>query len=71
MVKDCGVGIDTGLVCDGSAVYVSKPDICRGSKPPIKGAFDGVEVDDGGSPEIESLLNPPSAYCSCKGSGGL
>ena len=69
MVKDCGAGIATGFVCDGSVV--SKPDICRGLKPPIKGASDGVEVDDGGSPEIESLLNPPSAYCSCKGSGRL
>lgn len=71
MVKDCGTGIAVGLVYDGPALYVSKPDIRRGSKPPIKGVLDGAEVDDCGLPEIESSLNPPSTYCSSKGSGSL
>ena len=71
MVKDCGTGIAIGLVYDGPAIYVSEPDIRRGSKPPINGGLDGVEVDNCGLPEIESLLNPLSTFCSSKGSGRL
>ena len=53
-------------------IYVSGPDIWRGSKPPTKGMLDNVELDICGFSEIDNLLNAPSTFCSeSKGSSCL
>jgi hypothetical protein len=60
MVKDCGTGITVGFAWEGPSAYVSESDVRRGSKPPTK-----YKLDDGcGLPDIESLLNASSTFCS-------